>query len=583
MASKFDPEKRWRPRDRKGPTCGYRFRGTTCQRRGAHYCAPRADHVVSFFAELLVHTRGVHVRKAFVLDGWQENEIVRPLFGEVIWSTEYHRYVRRYRIGHIVVARKNGKSELAAGIQLYMLISDDEEAAEVYSAAKDTKQAGKVFDPAARMVQLSPRLSRIVKLFRNARRLVVESTASIYEVLTADAAGELGHNPHAFNLDEVLAQPNGTLWEAMTTAVGARAQELLYTTTTETNDSASFGASMIEEAERIQERPERAPHVFAFVRKLPATTEALERLRRLFPGHPDLPVSTDPFDERNWKWPNPALDTFKSREAMRRQAIDARENAEKENGFRQFQVNQRVQQVTRYIQMDLWDGNTGDLLLSPDWQIETFLGQRCWAGLDLSSKLDMTAWCLQFEDGRIRWRFWIPESVVPTLSESTDGRFEEWCRAGWISTTDGDTIDYDQVMADIATDTERFGIVRCVYDKWSGEPIRQRLEAETGLDMIESGTTYTQMTAPMNEAMRLLNARKVRHGGNPVARWMADNVEAKRPRDDPDRIRPVKPDRSASGKRIDGMPAWFFALDGWLMSKPEPVSAYEDPQARIWG
>jgi hypothetical protein len=43
------------------------------------------------------------------------------------------------------------------------------------------------------------------------------------------------------------------------------------------------------------------------------------------------------------------------------------------------------------------------------------------------------------------------------------------------------------------------------------------------------------------------------HAGNPVARWMADSLEAKTPRDDPDRVRPVKPDRAKSGKRIDGM------------------------------
>jgi phage terminase large subunit-like protein len=195
----------------------------------------------------------------------------------------------------------------------------------------------------------------------------------------------------------------------------------------------------------------------------------------------------------------------------------------------------------------------------------------------------MTAWCLQFVNGRILWRFWVPESVVPVLSEYTGGAFTDWVRGGWIVATDGDTIDYERVMADIAVDVARYSIVRCVYDRWSGEPVRQRLEADTGLELVESGTTYTQMTAPMNEAMRLLTAHQVQHGGNPVARWMADNVEAKRPRDDPDRIRPVKPDRQASGKRIDGMPAWFFAIDGQLMSKPTLVSAYEDPTARVWG
>jgi phage terminase large subunit-like protein len=547
-------------------------------KRGAHYCEPRADHVVRFFAELLVHTRGVHARNAFVLDRFQEQEIIRPLFGEVIWSRELERYVRRYRVAYIVVARKNGKSELAAGIQLYMLVGDGEEAAEVYSAAKDTKQAGKVFDPAARMVQLSPRLRKVVKLYVNARRLVVESTASIYEILTADAAGELGHNPHAFNLDEVLALPNSSMWEAMTTAVGARAQELIYATTTETNDSASFGASMIEEAERIQEDPARAPHVFSYVRKLPSTTEGINRLRRLFPQHPDLPVSVDPFDEANWKWPNPALDQFKSREAMRRQSLEAQENPERENGFRQFQVNQRVQQITRFIPMDLWDHNTGDLLLNPEWNADTYKDIPAYGGLDLSSKLDMTAWTLYFEDGRCRWRYWVPESVVPQLSEWTDGAFEQWVRDGWIVATEGDTIDYDRVMSDIAEDVDRFKIIRAVYDRWSGEPVRQRLESETELEMIESGTTYQQMTAPMTEAMRMLVAHEISHGGNPVTRWCADNLDAKRPRDDPDRIRPVKPDRGATGKRIDGMASWFYAIDARLMSKPEPVSAYE-----AWG
>ncbi|WP_151484853.1 hypothetical protein [Streptomyces albicerus] len=116
-----DHDARWRPRDRRGDICGYTFRGKQCTKRAAHYCEPRADRVVAFFAELLVHTKGPHRRKPFVLKHWQEHEIIRPLFGEVIWSAEYGCYVRRYRIAYIVVARKNGKSELAAGLLLYLL------------------------------------------------------------------------------------------------------------------------------------------------------------------------------------------------------------------------------------------------------------------------------------------------------------------------------------------------------------------------------------------------------------------------------------------------------------------------------
>jgi phage terminase large subunit-like protein len=576
--SPADLDDRWRPDDRRGPKCGYTFRSKTCSRKGAHYCEPRADRVVVFFGRLLVHTKGPLKRTAFEPVDWQEYEIIRPLFGEVLWSDEWSCYCRRYRIAYIIVARKNGKSELAAGIQLYMLVGDDEDAAEVYCAAKDTKQAGKVFEPALRMVQLSPSLEKRLKHIKNARRLVDDKTGSHYEILTADALGELGHNPHAFNLDEVLSQPNASLWETMTTAVGARLQELCYATSTETNDSASFGAELIDEAERVQEHPDRAPHVFSFVRKLPSSPEALEQLGRMFPGHPDLPVSLDPFDERNWKWPNPGLDQFKSRDAMRRQALEAQNEPAKENSFRQFQCNQRVQQVTRWISMDLWEENVGELALNPDWLLDRLQGRKCWAGLDLSSKLDLTAWCLLFESGSVLWRFWCPESVVPVLDEHTGGQFRRWVRDGWVTATDGDTIDYDRIYDDVQTDNDRYVIVEATYDKWSGEPVRQEIVKRTGLTMVESDTTYLRMTAPMKELMRRLKAHGYAHHGNPVARWMADNLEKKSPADDPDRMRPVKPDRDKTGKRIDGIPALLFAEDG-RMRVADPQ---KDPQVHEW-
>ncbi|MGW2544175.1 hypothetical protein ACWC5I_25680, partial [Kitasatospora sp. NPDC001574] len=84
-----DPNRRWRPTSRAGGVCGYTLDGKTCAKRGAHYCEPRADRVVAFFAELLVHPAGALANTRFVLAPWQEWEIVRPLFGEVHWSAQW--------------------------------------------------------------------------------------------------------------------------------------------------------------------------------------------------------------------------------------------------------------------------------------------------------------------------------------------------------------------------------------------------------------------------------------------------------------------------------------------------------------
>ncbi|MFJ5156326.1 terminase large subunit [Streptomyces sp. NPDC088353] len=559
---RIDHNKRWRPRSRKGGRCGYTLDGKTCAKTGAHYCEPRADKVVKFFAELLVHPAGALANHKFVLAPWQEHEIIRPLFGEVHWSEQWGRYVRRYTRATIVMARKNGKSALLSGIALYMLCADGEESAEVYGAAKNTRQAGKVFEPTVKMVRKSPILARRLKHIKNVRRLVDEKTSSHYEIITADAEAELGHSPHCFILDEVLSQPDDSLWKAMVTGAGARTQPLMLAITTETSAKDSFGAEMIDEADRVMEDPARAPHHFAFVRKMPRTVEELERIWRLFPARPELPVSTDPWDERNWHWPNPALGNFLSLQSLREDASEARDSASNENAFRQFRLNQRVSQVTRWISMDLWDENAGEIAATPEWLTDQLTGLVCHAGLDLSAKFDLTAWCLLFEDGWALWRFWVPEAVIPELDKATNGKFGEWVSAGWVRATDGEVIDYEAVYEDIEADNDRYAIASVTYDRWSGEPVRQEIEDRTGLEMVESGTTYTHMTAPMTELMRLLKARELKHGGNPVARWMADNLEAKRPRDDPDRVRPVKPERHKTGKRIDGMPALCFAIDG---------------------
>lgn len=573
----LDHDQRWRPTDpTRRPTCRYTFRGVTCTKRGPHYCAPRGDRVIAFFTDLLVHTKGPHSNHQFVPTDWQEHELLRPLFGEVVWSTEHHCYVRRYRIAHIVVARKVGKSELAAGILLYMLIGDDEDASECFSAAKDTKQAGKVFEPANAMRRKSPALVKRLKWNKNARRIYDEQTDSYYEVITSDAKGELGHSPHCFNLDEVLSQVSPLLWEAMTTAVGARLQELLFTTTTETNDPSSFGADLIDEASKVMYDPASAPHVFAFVRKMPMDDDELDHLRTVFAGHPDLPVSLDPFDEANWAWPNPALDDFKSRDAMRRQAQEALAEPSKENGFRQFQMNQRVSQTTRWLPLHLWDACTQRLITE-----DQLAGRRCFAGLDLASTTDLASVAYLFppEDADdpesfcdIVWRAFTPEAQLDHLDKHTGGKASVWQRDGLLTTTPGDWIDYDTIEATIDRDAQRFDITTLGYDPWNAPQTVQHLIAG-GIDCVPVRQGYQTMSPTMGELMRLIRMQGINTGGHPVARWNADSLDVIS--DTAGNIKPVKPERKASGRRIDLIVALLHAL----YCKEQHV---EEPKRELW-
>lgn len=570
-----------------------------CREVGDHHCHPRAQRVVEFFRDTLVHTKGRYARRRFLLEHWQEVDIIRPLFGTVVWSEEVCAYVRQYRLAWIEVARKNGKSELAAGIVLYLLTADGEESAEIYGAAKTTKQAGKVGEVVDRMRKLIPELNGdarnpltgelgIVRYNRNKRRHYVELTNSYYEIIAADADNELGGNPHGTVVDEVLAQASPDLWNALRTAEGTRDQALMVGLTTAGNDPDSFAAVEHGEMLKIAEDPSRAPHIFVYIRGLPRTVKELGELYERHPGHPDLPVSIDPFDEANWKWPNPALDSFLSRQSIRDQALEARNNPAKENAFRQFKCNQWVSQVTRWMQLHVW-GQQGNIQIVDE---ERLVGRPCYAGLDLSSTTDLTAWVLLFpprtegDAFEVLWRFWTPEVMVAYFDEYLGDRASVWCREGLLYATEGDWVDYagdpttgmstsaltgltvPSVQKQIELDAGRFAIQRVGYDTREASATAQFM-LTLGLD-IEPVRQGFWLSEPLKEIMRLAQAGRLCHGAHPVAQWNVDSAEVKQ--DDDEHLKLVKPNRKKSGKRVDGIAALADAVA--VMLKP----ADEKPQ-----
>jgi phage terminase large subunit-like protein len=226
-----------------------------CRETGDHVCEPRAHHVVSFFEAYLCHTKGRWARTPFRLRRWQRAGIVEPLFGTVEWSSEWSRWVRRYRTAWIELARKNGKSELLAGLALVLMCGDDEQGAEVFGVARDRDQARIVYDVAERMVDLSPELSREIKIYRAAKRLVYQRTGSYYTVVSADAPGNLGWNPAGVVFDEVVAQPSRELWDAFATAMGAREQPLMIAATTAADDPVGLCAVEHDYTERVMRQP----------------------------------------------------------------------------------------------------------------------------------------------------------------------------------------------------------------------------------------------------------------------------------------------------------------------------------------
>lgn len=492
--------------------------------------ADPGTHAIEFIQRRLVHTKGKWAGSPFMLASWQKERIIRPLFGALREDG-----TRRYRTAYVEIPRKNGKSEIAAAIALKMLFADGEPGAEIYGAAADKEQASIVFTVARAMIEANPALSKRCKLYRN-KVAEIPKTGSYYRVLSADAFTKHGLNAHGIIFDELHAQPNRELWDVLTTSTGARRQPLVFAITTAGYDRNSICFELHDYAEKVEagvvEDPTFLPVVYS------------------------APEGADWKDERVWKAANPALtgDSFRNLDEMREMAKRAEHTPALQNTFRRLYLNQWTRQETRWLDLAAWDATAG--LLKED----ELAGRDCYAGLDLASTTDIAALVLVFpmDDGELRVlpHFWVPLEGARERSRRDRVPYEAWIGQGLIEGTPGNEIDYKAIIARILDLGQRYSVREIAYDRWGMTQLRQMLEDETSAALVPFGQGFGSMSAPTKELLHQVLSKRLVHGGNPVLRWMADNMVVKQ-----DPAGNVKPDKPKSTERIDGMVALIMALD----------------------
>ncbi|WP_143320984.1 terminase TerL endonuclease subunit [Clostridium sp. HBUAS56010] len=489
----------------------------------------KAQYVVNFI-NCLKHTKGRWRGVPFELLPWQDT-IIREVFGTV----KDNGY-RQYNTAYVEIPKKNGKSELAAAVALYMTCGDGEWGAEVYGCASDRQQASIVFDVAVDMVDQCPALKKRIKPVMSVKRLVYKPTNSFYQVLSAEAYTKHGLNIHAVIFDELHAQPNRELFDVMTKGSGdARTQPLFFLITTAGNDRNSVCFEQHQKAEDI---------ILG---------------RKIDPAYyPVIYGAKDDADwslEKVWYQANPSLGYTIDIEKVRNAYLSAKDNPAEENIFRQLRLNQWVKQSTRWMQMEKWD--------ACDFAVDEveLIGRECYGGLDLSSSTDITAFVLIFpprteeEKYMILPYFWIPEENMRLRVRRDHVPYDVWEQQGFLKTTEGNVIHYGFIERFIDDLGKKFHIKEIAFDRWGAVQMVQNLEG-LGFTVIPFGQGFKDMSPPSKELMKLTLEKKLAHGGHPVLRWMMDNIFI---RQDP--AGNIKPDKEKSTEKIDGAVATIMALD----------------------
>ncbi len=497
--------------------------------RNLKFDRKQAFRIIQFIETFCHHSQGEWAEQRVTLAPWQQ-AMLWILYGWRWADTGY----RRFKFAYIELAKGNGKSFLASAIGLYELIASGEPGAEVYSVATKKDQARIVFSEAERMVSKSPALKGRITSYRD--NLHIAGTASKFQPLSSDEDSLDGPRPQALIADELHAWGVSArkLWDVLANALGKRRSPIFLVITT----AGSGEQSLCRQQHNYCEKVLTGIHVddswFAWVCGL----------------DPE-----DRFDDpAAWIKANPNLGVSVQIKELTEAINKAKGDPASLNGVLRLRLGIWTQAVTAWIPMDEWSACNEPI--AP----ESLKGQPCFGGLDLSTTTDISAFVLLFPpyEERTKWvvlpHFFLPEDNIEKRSRRDRVPYEAWKRAGLFNLTSGNVIDYDAIRLKISELDKLYDIREIAFDPWNCTETATWLQ-DQGFVCSSLRQGFASLAGPTKRLLELILTHDLCHLDNPVLRWMASNVVV-----DTDATGSIKPDKSKSSEKIDGIVALICAL-----------------------
>lgn len=556
--------------------------------RGLIFNREKAAHAVKFFSFLKLWKGREYKGKEFVLG---------PHFIFITWALMgWYRAdgKRRFRKAYIEMARKGAKTTYAGGLGAYFFIADGEEGAEIYSAAVTRDQAKLVWTNIANLTKSSGFAKKITYL---THALSIEATNSKCEPLSSDAKSLDGLDAHFGSLDELHAHPTREVHDLVSDSIGARSQPMILIITTSGFNQTGICYETREYLTQILKGTVQDDSFFGIIYTLDTAKDWADLKGKKDAKKKGVQIEDDWTNEDTWVKAAPGLigitesgkrygldgkgnpipGYMTKLEDMRDKARIAIQMPSAQNNFLTKRLNIWAQQENRWIDLALWDRNNTRKI-----DENALSGKMCFGGIDLSNVADLTIWAMLFPDVDdkdlldILIRVWCPEARLHDSKNKYREQYQSWKKQGYLLTTDGDAMDYDFIRAQIVADNDKFDVNSISVDRaFQGYEFSQKLDVELGGSekqpkVIACGMGFLSMAGPCQEFERRLLLQKLNHGGNPVLRWMADNVSVKK-----DPAGNMKPDKATSQGKIDGIIGILLGLDRILRGETETTTTYQ--------
>ena len=437
--------------------------------RGYSWRPDLAERAYAFFREILRLNGGQFEGLPFELEGWQKF-IVGSLFG---WVDD--NGYRRFQVGYMEAGKGNGKSPMAAGIGLYMLVADREARAEVYAAASKRDQAMVLFRDAVAMVDQSPLLTERVHRAGGNNPWNLAFNGGFFRPIASDD-NQSGPRPHCALVDELHEHRDGLVLEMLRAGFKFRRSPLIFITTNSGFDRHSICWAYHDKAVNVAEGRLIDDQFFSYVCALDPGDEPLK-------------------DPTCWIKTNPNLGRSIQPAYIRGQVSEAQMMPGKESSVRRLQFCEWVDAASPWISGDAWRGieveKPADLLawLSPKREPLTL-------AVDLSVTTDLSALAIASEVGgviRASVEFWTPLDTLRARAERDAVDYPLWVAQGHLNAVPGSSLDYGPLASRIKALAGERQVARVVYDRYKMTYLRVALdERGVSLELVEHPQTFVK-------------------------------------------------------------------------------------------
>lgn len=490
----------------------------------------RANRPIEFIERFCKHSKGEWAGQPVRLELFQK-AFISALFGFVDSKTGF----RKYREAFFMVARKNGKSTMLAGIALYMLLADGEAGAEVYSVATKKDQAKIIFDEVCHMVSQSPYLRKHIK--KRKSDLYFSASMSKLQPLGKNSDTLDGLNSSCVILDEAHAVKDRNLYEVMKQSQSARTQPLFVTITTAGTVRECIFDDMYSYACKVADGVITDPTFLPIVYELDSKAEWKD------PGA--------------WFKPNPGLGRIKKLEDLMAKVERAKQSPKDLSGILCKDFNVRETLYNAWLDFDTINNES-------TFNLEDFRGCYAIGGADLSLTTDLTCATVLMLNPDTRERYvwqmyWLPEDNFNQRVAEEKIPYDKWREAGLVRLCRGNTIDYSDVTAWFLELVNEHGITPLwvYYDSWSARYWVEEMEGY-GFKMERCIQGAKTLSLPMQNLGADLQAKKVNYNNNPILKWCLTNTAVQE-----DRNGNIVPKKASSPKqRIDGTASLLDAYVG---------------------